>query len=161
MKAPPFVHVTTDDLERLAAEIRNRCGLAHDDFASAVDVTARIVGPMAIVIDPNVGDSTLLRRRRDMRWEIVIALGQPDLAHRLLHEVAHVVMIEKPLHLPLEEEERAANYIAQAVMAPPDLVRLAHAHHRGRVRPIAKTFGMSPEFMRRRIRDVLASPARA
>jgi hypothetical protein len=142
------------DLERLAREIRERAGLLDDDFADAVAITACIVGPMSIVYDVRT-PGTFLRPRGDGRFEIVMPPGAPDLRFRLLHETAHVVIAEKQLRLPLEEEERAANYIAAAVMAPPERLRRAHRYFGEKLKPIARTFGMSQTATQLRLGEVL------
>lgn len=143
------------DLEQLAKAIRRRAGLDADDFADAVAITARIVGPTSIVYDASVGSATYLRRRRDGRFEIVLAPGAPDLRFRLLHETAHVVIDEEQLRLPLEEEERAANYIAAAILAPPDLLKRAHGYYGEKLPQIARTFGMSQTATQLRLGEVL------
>lgn len=142
------------DLERLAKAIRERAGLGADAFVDAVDVTTRIVGSTSIVFDPTVGDATFLRRRRDEHWEIVFGPDATDIRFRLLHETAHVVIDEEQIQMSREEEERAANYIAAAVMAPPDLVRRAHEHYGEKLAPIARTFGMTLKTTRLRLGEV-------
>lgn len=139
----------------MATAVRRRAGLADDDFADAVSITACILGPTSIVYDPSLAEATYLRRRKDGSFEIALRPGAPDLRFRLLHEVGHVVLGEAGIRLPFDQEESAANYIAAAVMAPVPLLKRAHSYYGEKLRPIAKTFGMSETATQLRLAEVL------
>jgi hypothetical protein len=65
------------------------------------------------------------------------------------------VLGEEALSLTLQEEERSANYIAGAILAPASTLRRAHLHFGNVLRPIAKAFGMSDTAMHLRLAEVL------
>lgn len=150
------------ELEQLALRIRERAGLAEDDFADAVGIVTRLLGPTAIVYDEHIRlladrelhhQATYLRRRPDGTFEIAIRPGAPDLRFRLLHEVAHVELAS--MGFSLADEEKAANYVAAAVMAPAQMMRRAHDHIGERLKPIAKAFGLSQTATQLRLGEVL------
>lgn len=142
------------DGELLATEVRRSAGLAADAFVVVTDVAIAMLGEDAIVVDEDLAGSAYLRQVAD-RYQIVIRLDAPDLRFRLMHEVAHVAIRRAGVHLSSKDEERFANYVAAAVIAPRELVRRAHAHHGERPRTLAKLFGLSQTAMVLRLAEVL------
>lgn len=142
------------DGDALATAVRRRAGLAHDAFVVVSDVAVAVVGEGAIVVDPTLAGTAYLRRVVD-RYEIVIRLDAPDLRFRLMHEVAHVAIRETGASLSPADEERFANYVAAAVIAPRELVKRAHAHYGERPRTMAKLFGLSQTAMVLRMAEVI------
>lgn len=147
------------ELEWLAETVRKDAGLEEDDFADAVDVATRILGEDSIVYDEGLSTPAFLRRRANGAYEIALKPGQPDVRFRIFHEISHVAIWQRlKLTLSLEEEERAANYVAAAIMAPAPMVRRAHAHFGNgfqAIKPIAKCFGMSPTSAELRVGEVV------
>lgn len=142
------------DGEALAAEVRRLAGLAPDAFVVVTDVAVAVLGEDAIVVDPELAGTTYLRHVGG-RYEIVVRLDAPDLRFRLMHEVAHVAIRRAGIALGTADEERFANYVAAAVIAPRDLVKRAHAHYGERPRALAKIFGLSQTAMVLRLGEVL------
>lgn len=149
------------DLEDLAEAMRKLAGHGPDDYAVATDVAIGLVGEAGIIVDPTLAGSTYFREH-DGGYEIVLRLDAPDVRHRLLHESGHVALRKLAgVRLPRDEEERAANYLAAAVMAPRELLRRAHAHYGEDHAALAKTFGMSQTSIVLRLAEVGLGDERA
>ena len=147
------------ELESVAKQVRRAVGMRADDFADAVRITTSFLGEDAIVYDDELEGPAYLRRRVDGTYEVALKPGVPDVRFRLLHEVAHVAVRRfLTTKLPIDVEERAANYVAAAIIAPAALMRRALAHFGSEfaaIRPIAKAFGMSPTSAELRIGEVV------
>lgn len=142
------------DGELLATEARAAAGLAPDAFVVVTDLAVALLGEKAIVVDPELAGTTYLRHLGES-YEIVVRLDAPDLRFRLMHEVAHVLIRRTGVRLSSVDEERFANYVAAAVIAPRDLVKRAHAHFGERPRRLAQLFGLSQTAMVLRLAEVL------
>lgn len=147
------------ELEALAQAVRRSAGLAPDDFADAVHIATTFVGSDGIVYDDELEGVAYLRRREDGSHEIVLKPGMPDVRFRLLHEVGHLAIRQNiGERLAIDVEERAANYVAAAIMAPADLVRRAHTHFGpdfGAMRTLGQAFGMSATSAELRVGEVV------
>lgn len=146
-------------LEAVSQAVRRAVGMESDDFADAVRITTAFLGDGAIVYDAALEGVAYLRRRPDGSFVVVLKPGLPDIRFRLLHEVAHVALRRFVGDgLSIAEEERSANYVAAAIIAPADLVKRAVSHYGsgfGAIRSIATAFGMSPTSAELRIGEVV------
>lgn len=141
----PSLHVKGDqlELELLAKEIRRRAGLAADELELATKIAARVLGPDAIALDPKMRGAAYLRRTID-GWQIVVNPGARDVRFHVAHELGEWALRSLANFSGSEvERERAANYLAAAILAPEDAIRRAHATVGERIRVIASQFGLS------------------
>jgi hypothetical protein len=143
------------DLDDLAMAVRRRAGLEDDDFAIATDIAVALVGRRNLIVDPELAGSTYFRCIGG-EYQIVLRLDAPDVRFRVTHEAAHVALRAiAEVQLAPADEERAANYLAAAILAPRDLVKNAHTHFGERPRRMAKLFGLSQTAMVLRLAEVL------
>lgn len=144
-------------LELLAAEVRRRAGLNEDDNELATTIATRLLGPNGITIDPELRGPAYLRRRSDGGYQIVVRPNLPDVRFAIVHEIGHYAVRElSTLRLDPTSEERAANYLAAAILAPPTMIRRAHAFYGERLRLIARAFGLSQTSTVLRLAEVLS-----
>ncbi len=138
------------ELEVWAAVVRQRAGLGDDELLLGPAIAARVVGPENVLLsDCDVG--ARLEGRR-----IVVPKTHPDISFAFCHELAELILLERTE--PFDghaQKERAANYIACAIQAPPATVRLVHAHFGERLATIAQVFGISKTAAHLRLREVL------
>lgn len=130
------------ELELLAREVRRRAGLTDDDTELATRIAARVLGPDAVALDPALANAAYLRRTIDGCFHVAHELG--EWALRSLAK----------FHGDEASRERAANYIAAAILAPEAAVRRAHATFGERLRPIASRFQMSQTSIVLRLAEV-------
>jgi hypothetical protein len=139
----------TVEMERLAAEVRQLAGLDDDDLLLGPAIAALVVGPENVLLsDCDVG--ARLEGRR-----IVVPRKHPDISFAFCHELAELMLHEHGHTGDHLQKERAANYIACAIQAPPATVRRAHAQFGERLPTIARVFGISKTSAHLRLREVL------
>lgn len=125
-------------LEAIAETTRVRAGFGADDVPLATEIALRLLGPSRLVYGAPEMPARLLDGR------IVIPKGHPDLNFAVGHELAHLRLRDEDC-LPDDhvERERAANYLAAAMLAPPEQVLRARAHFGERLGTMARLFGLS------------------
>lgn len=147
------------ELELLADEVRKRAGLAENENALATTIAVRLLGPTGVAIDPDLHGVAYLRRRSDGGFQIVVRPGLVDVRFVIAHELGHYALREVAhAELAGAEEERAANYLAAAILAPAESIRRAHRYFGNelrQLRPLAKTFGLSQTSTQLRLGEVL------
>jgi hypothetical protein len=142
------------ELELLAREIRRRAGLDEDDFELATKIAARVLGPDAIALEPKLQGAAYLRRTFE-GFQIVLNPGAKDVRFHVAHELGEWALKSLAHFTGSElERERAANYIAAAILAPEPAVRRAHAQVGEKIRTLAARFGMSQTSIVLRLAEV-------
>lgn len=142
------------ELELLAQEIRRRAGLHDDELAVATRIAARLLGPEGITANPNLTGPAYLRRT-DEGWQIVVNPGARDVRFHVAHEIGEWALKTIARFDGGEaDRERAANYIAAALLAPEAAVRRVHAAVGERVKTIASRFQMSQTAIVLRLAEV-------
>lgn len=146
-------------LELLASEVRRRARLDADENELATTIATRVLGPTGIALDPELAGAAYLRRHTDGGFQIVIRPTISDVRFAIMHELGHYAVREiARVRLTPIEEERAANFLAAAVLAPPEAVRRVYAHFGSDLRhleAIAKTFGLSQTSAQLRLAEVI------
>lgn len=142
------------DLELLAKEVRRRAGLADDEVELATRIAARVLGPDAVALDPELRGAAYLRRTID-GWQIVVNPGARDIRFHVAHEIGEWALKTLAQFNGTEvARERAANYLAAAILAPEAAVRRAHARVGERLRVLATQFGLSQTSVVLRLAEV-------
>lgn len=142
------------ELELLAREIRRLAGLDDEDFELATRIAARVLGPGAVALDPAMHGVAYLRRTID-GYQIVVNPGAQDVRFNVAHEIGEWALKTMARFEGTEvERERAANYIAAAILAPEGAVRRAHRAVGERLRALADRFGLSQTSMALRLAEV-------
>lgn len=142
------------ELEILAREVRRRAGLSEDDLELATRIAARVLGPDAVALDPEMLGAAYLRRTID-GYQIVVNPGARDVRFHVAHELGEWALKMMTRFEGSEaDRERAANYIAAAILAPEGAVRRAHTHVGERLRALADRFGLSQTSMALRLAEV-------
>lgn len=140
----------------MAAELRRLAELAVDDNELASTIAVRVLGPDGLTLDPELQGPAYLRRRTDGGYQIVVRAGLPDVRFAIAHELGHFAIREiARAAIDPVAEERAANYLGAAILAPPDMIARAHAHYGERLRSIARTFGLSQTSAQLRLAEVI------
>lgn len=130
-------------MEALAGEVRRRAGLADGQLELATRIAARVLGPDGVAIDPALRGAAYLCRTGD-GFQIVVNPGARDVRFHVAHELGEWALRTLARFTGTHaQRERAANYIAAAILAPAPDVRRAHAALGERVGPIADAFGLS------------------
>lgn len=147
------------ELELLAREVRRRAGLADDENEHATTIAIRLLGTAGVAIDADLSGPAYLRRRADGGFQIVVRPTIPDVRFAIMHELGHYALREiERAHLDAVTEEKAANYLAAAILAPAGALRRAHSYvgnELRQLRPLAKTFGLSQTSVQLRLGEVL------
>lgn len=142
------------ELELLAKEVRRRAGLKEDELALATSIAARVLGPEAVVLDPGMRGPAYLRRTID-GFQIVVNPGARDVRFHVAHEIGEWALRALAKFDGDElQRERAANYLAAAILAPDEAVRRAHAAVGERIRTLATQFGLSQTSVVLRLAEV-------
>lgn len=142
------------ELEALAQAVRKRAGLDDGEFALATTIAARVLGPNGITLNPALQGAAYLRPVGD-GWQIVVNPGFKDVRFYVAHELGEWALRTLARFDGDEaERERAANYIAAAILAPESALRSAHAYLGERVRSIASRFQMSQTAVVLRLAEV-------
>lgn len=142
------------ELELLAREVRRRAGLKDDELELATRIAARVLGPDAIAFDGAMKGAAYLRRTLD-GYQIVVNPGARDVRFHVAHELGEWALRALARFDGSElQRERAANYLAAAILAPDSAVRRAHAAHGERIRALASQFGLSQTSVVLRLAEV-------
>ncbi len=143
------------ELEVLATEVRRRAGLADDDFELATRIAARLLGPDGVALDPELEGPAYLRPDEDGGYQIVVRPDARDVRFHIAHELAEWALRTMANFRGTEvERERAANYIAAAILAPEAEVRRAHDAVGEKLPRLASHFGLSQTSMVLRLAEV-------
>lgn len=143
------------ELELLAREIRRTAGLDDEEIATATQIAARVLGPSGVAVDPMLAGTAYLRRI-DGGWQIVVNPGARDVRFHVAHELGEWALRTLATFKGDDaSRERAANYLAAAILAPERLVRRVHAEFGERVRTIATTIGLSQTSTVLRLAEVV------
>lgn len=121
------------ELEGLAREVRRRAGLNDDELALAPTIAERVLGrPIRIV--PSLSTAACISFE-DGRARILLREVRPDSNFDIAHELGHYALREIAGYSGADEE-RYANQIAAAMLAPSEVVRAVRRRHGGGLRPI-------------------------
>lgn len=142
------------EFEEIAKEVRRRAGLNDDELELSTRIAARVLGPDAIALDPELSNPAYLRRTID-GWQIVVNPGARDVRFHVAHELGEwALRALARFEGDDASRERAANYIAAAILAPETTVRRAHARFGERVQRLAGHFQMSQTAIVLRLAEV-------
>lgn len=143
------------ELEGIAQAIRSRAGLRSDEYADITRIATSLVGEGNLIADPSLRGATYLVDLGD-KFQILARLDADDLRFRVMHECAHVALRRLAgARLEAHDEERAANYIAAAIMAPAQVVSSAYRQLGEEPVQLAFAFGMSQTAVTMRLAEVL------
>lgn len=143
------------ELELLAKEVRRRAGLTDDDFELATRIAARVLGPDAVSVDPELAGVAYLRQSRS-GWQIVVNPNTRDVRFHVAHELGEWALRVLAKYQGDEvKRERAANYLAAAILAPEPSVREAYRVHGERVSSLAEHFQLSQTAIVLRLGEVV------
>jgi Zn-dependent peptidase ImmA (M78 family) len=155
MRMADIVLMADRDLEDLARAVRRMAGLSDDELPTAPVIVARVLGPDTIQLVPELHGYGYLQRTEDGSFRILVRPDRPDLNFTIAHELGHWALRELAgFQGEVVEEERAANYLAGAILAPPPMVHRAHSQWGEKVRTIARAFGVSQTAMVLRLAEV-------
>jgi len=87
--------------------------------------------------------------------QIIVRSGARDVNFLIAHEMAHIALRTAEFDGTRADEERAADAIAAAILAPPRAVLGAHRFFGERLRPLARCFAISQTSMTLRLGEVL------
>ncbi len=144
----------------MASALRSAAGLREDENELVTRTAARVLGPGGVAVVRGLHGAAYLRRRADGGYQIVFRPDVADVRWTIVHELAHFALRTfGKSRLDPDEEERAANYVGAAILAPAKAFRRAHLHF-GRelsaLRPLAKAFGLSQTSAQLRIAEVFS-----
>ncbi len=105
-------------------------------------IVARVIGPNTIRIVPSLKTEACLAVV-DGRYRVVLREIGRDSNFAIAHELAHWAMRELAHTVPDGNEERQANYLGAAILAPPRAVTSAHRFYGEKPRALADAFGLS------------------
>lgn len=142
------------ELELLAKEVRQRAGLGDEELEFATRIAGRVLGPDAITLDPAMKGAAYLRRTIE-GWQIVVNPGARDVRFHVAHELGEWALRSLARFDGSDaEREKAANYLAAAILAPEAAVRRAHAAVGEKLRVLATQFGLSQTSVVLRLAEV-------
>jgi hypothetical protein len=141
-------------LEDLALEVRRRAGIEDDDLERAPRMALRLLGPGSLAVAKGMRCPGRLTRFGDA-YVIVVRPDAWDLNFTIAHEIAHWALLEiAKVRLPRDREERAANYLGAAILAPRLTVLRAHGIWAEQIPKMAREFGLSKTGMVLRLGEV-------
>jgi len=142
------------ELERLAREIRRRARLGDDEVALATTIAGRVLGPNAIAIDPCIRGAAYLITNGEGH-QIVLNPAAHDIRFHVAHEIGEwALRFLAKFDGDEGARERAANYLAAAILAPPSALLRAYAATGERIRALASAFGLSQTSIVLRLAEV-------
>lgn len=141
------------DLEGLAAELRRLAGLGEDDLVLAPTIAKRLGVPIRMA--PTLQAAACLAVV-DGQFRIYLRGVGSDSNFDVAHELGHYAL-RSLARYDGPQEERYANYVAAAVLAPPPIVREAHQRYGAlkAIRPLAKTTLLSQTAAQLRLGEVI------
>lgn len=142
------------EFELLAREVRRRAGLHDDDLELATRIAGRLLGPRAIALEPKLAGAAYLRKTKD-GWQIVANPRSKNVRFHIAHELGEWALRTLAQFDGDElSRERAANYIAAAILAPESALRKAHARVGEQIRELASQFQMSQTAIVLRLAEI-------
>lgn len=141
-----------ESLESLAEDIRGVAGVSGDDLVLVTVLIGAVMGPGAIILNERLRGQAYLRPNPA---RIIINPRTPDFRFVAMHELSHwLLRTIAGFTGSAREEERYANYLAAAMLAPRELLHRAHTDAAGDVRKIARRFGLSQTAAALRVAEV-------
>ncbi len=145
------------EIEHLASTMRKRAGVGAEEIVDAGEFAVRLIGPECFIVLEHLAVGARLRRDESDSYIIEIRDNLPDVNFCCAHEVAHWGLAELAGYVG-PDEERLANSLAAALLAPASFVR-RHAVHFGAslsaVRPLARAVRISQTSSNIRLSEVL------
>jgi len=144
-----------DELERLARDLRRIARLTDDEIALAPTIAERVLG-VPVRLAPTMATAACLAEH-DGRWRIFLRAVGPDTNFDVAHELAHYALRELAGYRG-PDEERFANHVAAAMLAPPKIVRHFRREHGdglAPIRPLARAVVISQTASQLRLGEVL------
>ena len=145
------------EVEGLAAKMRKRAGLPRDRIVDAGELAVRLLGANCLVVLERLAVGARLRRTHDADYIIEIRDNLPDVNFCVAHEVAHWGLAEVARYVG-PDEERLANSLAAALLAPAQIVKGIVAQHGlmlGSMKPLAQLARISQTSANIRLSEVL------
>lgn len=110
-------------LELFAERVRRLAGVNSEEIVDAAQLANRLIGPGSVVIVDRLACGARLRWVEN-GYRIELQEGLSDINFACAHELAHWALRELE-HYEGPDEERFANYVGAALVAPRALVRAA------------------------------------
>lgn len=142
------------ELEELALAVRKLAGLSEDELEFAPIMAGRILGNDSIALIPSLHGHGYLQDTGN-GFRILVHPDRPDINFTIAHELGHwALRTIGQFRGEVVEEERAANYVGAAMLAPATTVMKAHAQWGERIRTMSKAFAISQTAMVLRLAEV-------
>lgn len=139
-------------LEDVAAGLRRRARLRDHEVALAPTIAARILGHDGL----RFGAPDVTPHYDPTSHRIVVPERYPDLNFAIAHELAEMAFrSEGVAFADYPTKERAANYVAAALLAPPVRVRFEAMRALGDLRVLASIFHVDQSTIALRLAEVL------
>jgi IrrE N-terminal-like domain len=152
--------VTTDlderDCEELARAVRIEAAVDPEAIERSVIIARGILGPDGVEEVPHFSTPGVLARVKGRR-RIFIRKGVSDANFIIAHELGHWALARFANYesSDIEEEEKLANRIGAAIVAPAPVLRAAHQHHGESLRQLALDFDATQSMVWLRLGEVL------
>jgi hypothetical protein len=132
------------EFEGLAQEVRRRAGVDDGRLELVSKMATALLGRGAVRLVPGMRGAAYLKRSQKGGWYIVVNPDMPDVRFNLAHELAEWALVCVANFRGTElERERAANYVAAAILAPARAVLHTYVEVGERYKKIADRFGLS------------------
>lgn len=143
------------ELEGLATEVRRRARIQPDVVETASRIAFGALGERALTVDRSMRLAAYLQAIEN-GWQIVVNPTAPDLRFHIAHELGEwALRTIARFRGDDAARERAANYIAAAILAPEPAILRAHASLGERPRSIAAWFQLSQTATVLRLAEVV------
>jgi hypothetical protein len=150
------------NLEGIAIALYKRLGLDPSEPVSPVRLARTWLGADAIGRGHVIGGMGSSGRVNG-RWRILVrpTLPVPELVFTVGHELGHVLLAEEGWTGDRDEEERAADLIAGALLAPQPAMRKLYRAHGLDLAAIAETVNASQTWAALRVGEAVGEPIAA
>jgi hypothetical protein len=140
------------DLEALALETRTRARVDDEDVVRPGVMAVRLLGRDGLHRMPRLSATGMLIPVEG-RYRIFVRRNVPDEAFVIAHELGHWSLRNIGYSGP--DEERFADYVGAAIMAPPKVVRWAYRRFGESLGEIARVFHATQSMIVLRLAEVL------
>lgn len=156
----PVVIVDLSDLESLAVELYKRFKFDPSEPKTTFELAKRWLGPKSVERRHIVG-AVVRRDMHDGKWRIGVRPNVPiEYANFLVgHELGHLLLAEAGFSG--DDEEKAADYLGAALIAPRPAVNALHRAFGLNLGPIAEEATSTQTWAALRIGEVFAMPLAA
>ncbi len=144
--------VKQHEVERLAADARRVARVSPCEIVRAPLLIEALLGRNAVAIAPTLRTSACLTVHQG-RYLILLREVSGDSNFDMMHEASHAIL-RGVVGYRGPNEERIANALAAAMLAPPEAVRQRRAAMTKKLAPLARAFGLSQTAMFLRLGEV-------